>query len=281
MTIQLIADSGSTTTDWALVYATEVRCFKTEGISPYFHSDQQIQAILHDQVKPQCMDVLPEQIHFYGTGCASASNATKIKSSLSVLFPASNITVEHDLLGAARALCGRSPAIACILGTGSNSCEYDGNHITQNRPGLGYVLGDEGSGAYLGKQLVARYLYGDLDTTLAERFAHSYGLNKDMILDRVYRQPLANRFLAGFAPFLSENRGDEQVEQILRDSFGAFVNGHIARYQHNQSLPVHATGSIAAAFSDVLIHALKEAGMQAGQVMKTPVDGLVRYHTHA
>lgn len=278
MAMKLIADSGSTTTDWALVQETEVRYFKTEGISPYFHSDQQIQAILHDQLKSLCKEAFPADIHFYGTGCASASNANRIKSSLSVLFPASNITVEHDLLGAARALCGRSPAIACILGTGSNSCAYDGHHITENRPGLGYILGDEGSGAYLGKQLVARYLYGDLSKALAERFSTCYGLNKEMVLDRVYRQPLANRFLAGFAPFLSQNRGDEEVEQILRESFGAFVNGHIARYEHSRSLPVHATGSIAAAFSDVFINTLTEAGLQAGQVMKTPVDGLVHYH---
>jgi glucosamine kinase len=278
MVIKLIADSGSTTTDWALVESTDVRYFKTEGISPYFHSDQQIQAILHEQLKAQCKDASPASIHFYGTGCASASNVDKIKSSLSVLFPAAAITVEHDLLGAARSLCGRSPAIACILGTGSNSCAYDGDHITENRPGLGFILGDEGSGAYLGKQLVARYLYGDLDKELADQFTHSYGLTKDLILDRVYRQPLANRFLAGFAPFLAQNRGDEQVEQILRESFGAFVNGHIARYALSRSLPVHATGSIAAAFSDVLINTLTEAGLQAGQIMKTPVDGLVRYH---
>lgn len=279
MSIKLIADSGSTTTDWALVQSTDVRFFKTEGISPYFHSEDQIQTILNEQLKPQCLDWNPQDIYFYGTGCASATNADKMKTQLCQLFPSANVTVEHDLLGAARALCGRTPAIACILGTGSNSCSYDGYNIAANRPGLGFILGDEGSGAYLGKQLVARYLYGDLNKKLSDRFTECYGLDKDMILDRVYRQPLANRFLAGFAPFLSQNRGDEQVEQILRESFGAFVNGHIVRYEQSRSLLVHATGSIAAAFSDVFFNMLTEAGLQPGRIMKTPVEGLVSFHT--
>jgi N-acetylglucosamine kinase-like BadF-type ATPase len=202
-----------------------------------------------------------------------------VKKSIKSVFPSSKITVNHDLAGAARALCGNEKGIACILGTGSNSCYFNGKKIVKNSPGLGYVLGDEGSGAYLGKNVIRHYLYNTFDPDLMDRFNATYKLTPPEILDAVYKKPLANRYLASFAGFLVENRGHYMVENIIEDGINDFFFNHIYKYRESWTLPIHFAGSIAYGFRDVLKSLCDAYELQLGKVLKTPMEGLVKYHS--
>lgn len=183
-----------------------------------------------------------QEIFYYGTGCANPSNAKIVRKALEALFPEAKIEVTHDLMGAARALCGREKGIACILGTGSNSCFYNGKKIIKNSPGLGYVLGDEGSGAYLGKSN-QYYLYGIFDEELRGRFDLSYTTTPAEILENVYKKPLPNRYLATFTTFLAENRGHYMIENILEDGLNDFFFQHLCRYPEVWKFPCISQGS--------------------------------------
>jgi len=205
--IKLIADSGATKAEWSLVNGGKVKTINTQGISPYFLNTEQIRDLLLKELSPKLKNVQVDEIYYYGTGCANPDNVKLIKKALKQVFPDAYMEVTHDLMAAARALCGPDKGIACILGTGSNSCYYNGKKIMRNSPGLGYVLGDEGSGAYLGRKVLQYYLYGTFDDELRGRFDLTYMTNATEILENVYKKPLPNRYLAGFTYFLAENRG--------------------------------------------------------------------------
>ena len=278
MSLKLIADSGSSKTEWCLIQGNKKIQIQTQGISPYFLNIEQVIQILHKELLPKMKKLVPDEIHYYGTGCSNVENVKMIKSALKKVFPKAKCNVDHDLLGAARALCGNEKGIACILGTGSNSCFYNGKKIIKNNPGLGYVLGDEGSGTYLGKKVIQYYLYNTFDEDLMDRFNLKYNTSVTEILDAVYKQPLPNRYLAGFTGFLIENRGHFMIENIIEDGFNDFFFNHIYKYRESWSMPIHFVGSVAYGFRDVLKDLCNSYELQLGKVLKNPMEGLIKYH---
>lgn len=279
MPLKLIADSGATKAEWCLVDGKKKRTFFTQGISPYFHNTTQIQQIIETELKPKLRKGLPDEIYYYGTGCSNPNNSSIVKKALIKVFGIKNIEVGHDLLAAARALCGREKGVACILGTGSNSCYFNGKKIVNNSPGLGYVLGDEGSGAYLGRKVIQHYLYKTFDEDLMDRFNAKYHTNADEILEAVYKKPLANRYLATYTMFLAENRGHYMIENIIEDSFNDFFFNHVYKYKESWSMPINFVGSVAFGFQDVLKEMCETYELHLGMVLKNPMQGLIRYHS--
>ncbi len=250
----------------------------SQGMSPYFINAAQMENIIKNEVLPFIKNDVNE-VFYYGTGCAAAANKKIVKQALQNIFINAKIFVDTDIEGAAKALCGKNKGIACILGTGSSSCYYNGKKITKNNPGLGYILGDEGSGAYLGKKVIQYYLYNTFDEDLRARFDARFVTNTNEILNAVYKQPLANRYLASFAIFLAENRGHYMIENIIEDGFNDFFYNHIYKFSESWSLPVHFTGSIAFGFKDVLAEMCDDYQLQLGNVLKNPLDGLIKYHS--
>ncbi len=278
MAIKLIADSGSTKAEWCLIDGKKKKTIFTQGLSPYFLSAEQIQNIIATAVKPKLKTAVPDEIFFYGTGCSNPQNVKNVKQAIKKIFPTALVTVNHDLTGAAKSLCGHQKGIACILGTGSNSCYYNGKKIIKNSPGLGYVLGDEGSGAYLGKKVIQYFLYNTFDADLMDRFAAAFKVNRNDILDAVYKKPLPNRYLASFAMFLAQNRGHYMIENIIEDGFNDFFFNHVYKYRESWTLPIHFTGSVAYGFKDVLKEMCRSYQLELGKVLKKPMDGLVQFH---
>lgn len=279
MKVQLIADCGSTKADWCLLGAGEPARYRTSGISPFFLNAQQIQELLEKELLPQLPpDIQIDEIHYYGTGCLQRKSVELVETALQAVWPIASYEVNHDMMGAARALCGKEPGVASILGTGSNSCFFDGTTIKKNNPGLGYVLGDEGSGAFLGKKLLQYYLYNSFDEDLKSRFDAQYKTNHEEILENVYRKPFPNRYLAGFAKFLGENRGHFIIENILEDTLNEFFFNHIYKYSESWTHPLHFTGSIAWHFRDILEELCELYELQLGRILRSPMDGLVAYH---
>jgi glucosamine kinase len=278
MAIKLIADSGSSKAEWCLVNGVTKKTFLTQGLSPYFLSAEQIEYIIEQELVPKLKNIGPEEVYFYGTGCSNPDNVKLVKKAIQRVFNDATVMVDHDLMGAARALCGREKGIACILGTGSNSCYYNGKKIMKNSPGLGYVLGDEGSGAYLGRKVIQYFLYNTFDPDLADRFRAKFNTNSDEILTAVYKKPLPNRYLASYAVFLAENRGHYMIENIIEDGFNDFFFNHVLKYRESWTSPIHFTGSVAYGFKDVLKEMCGGYELQLGKVLKKPMDGLVRFH---
>ena len=279
MAIKLIADSGSTKAEWCLLDGKKKRTFFTEGLSPYFLSAEQIQKILEQKLKVKMKNIEPDEIFFYGTGCSNPDNVRLVKKAIGKVFTKAKVFVDHDLMGAAKALCGNEKGIACILGTGSNSCYYNGKKIIKNSPGLGYVLGDEGSGAYLGKKVIQYFLYNTFDADLMDRFVAKFPVSSYDILDAVYKKPLPNRYLASYAIFLAENRGHYMVENIIEDGFNDFFFNHVYKYRESWTLPINFIGSVAYGFKDVLKDMCNSYELQLGKVLQKPMDGLVKFHS--
>ncbi len=274
----LIADSGATKAEWCLLDNNKRKTVITQGISPYFLNTEQITDLLLKELKPKLKNIEVDEIYYYGTGCANPANAKSVKKAVCKVFAGAKVDVNHDLMAAARALCGRTKGVACILGTGSNSCYYDGKKIVKNSPGLGYVLGDEGSGAYLGRKVIQYYLYGTFDDELRGRFDLTYTTNATEILENVYKKPLPNRYLAGFAKFLADNRGHYMIENIIEDGLNDFFFAHLCKYRETWTLPVSFAGSVAFGFQDVLHQLCNSYEFEMGKVMKNPMEGLVDYH---
>jgi N-acetylglucosamine kinase-like BadF-type ATPase len=227
------------------------------------------------KVDPQIIDA----IYFYGTGLSNPLNVVAIKKALKKVFKKATLDIQTDLVAVARATCKTKKGVACILGTGSNTGYYNGKVIAKNSPGLGYVLGDEGSGAYLGKKVLQYYLYKTFDEELMLSFENKYKLNKDQILDAVYKQQLPNRYMASFSTFLSENRGHYMIENIIEDGLNDFFFTHIYKYKESWTYPINFIGSIAFGFKDVLQELCKTYELDLGRVLKTPMKGLIEYHS--
>lgn len=277
--VKLIADSGATKAEWCLVNNGKKKTVFTQGISPYFLNTEQITDLLVKELKPKLKNTEVDEVYYYGTGCANPVNAKSVKKAVSKVFTGAKVDVTHDLMAAARALCGRQKGVACILGTGSNSCYYDGKKIVKNSPGLGYVLGDEGSGAYLGKKVIQYYLYGTFDDELRGRFDLTYTTNTTEILENVYKKPMPNRYLASFTKFLADNRGHYMIENIIEDGLNDFFFNHLCKYRETWTLPIHFAGSVAFGFRDVLQQLCDSYEFELGKVMKNPMEGLVAYHS--
>jgi N-acetylglucosamine kinase-like BadF-type ATPase len=265
----LIADSGSTKTDWAM----GGRRFATQGINPFHQSEDTILAILRDELLPQIDADRVGEVQFYGSGVRPELESVMEGLLRQCFASAAHIEAHSDLLGAARALCGSQEGIACILGTGSNSCLYDGEKIVANTPALGYILGDEGSGAVLGLRFLNALYKGRLPQSLKADFEHAMQMTLPQVIDRVYRQPLANRWLASLSPFIHVHLSDPAVEAIVIDNFRLFVRHNILPYRR-PDLPLQAVGSIAHYYACQLAIAAQAEGLTLGKIVRSPLDAL-------
>ncbi len=277
---KLIVDSGSTKTDWCVCREGEViQALQTQGLNPYHQTEEVIAGVLQNELKGALrVELKPDtEVIFYGAGCANESSCNRVKSVIKAVLGLADVQVYTDLLGAARALCGHAEGIACVLGTGSNSCLYDGKDIIANVPSLGYILGDEGSSAVLGRRLLSDCFKNQLPAPLQEEFLKKYDLTLETVLERVYRQPLVNRFLASLTPFLSEHRDVPEVHKLLVGSFTEFLTRNVIQYRRPW-LPINCVGSIAQAFSSELKEAAEGLGMEMGVILQSPMKGLIAYH---
>ena len=272
----LVADSGSTKTDWKFMGKDNSFLFQTSGINPFYMSDEQIFTEIKEEVLPN-INLLLTKIYFYGAGIVG-DQKTRMESILSKAFVGTQAYAESDLLGAARALCGDEEGIACIMGTGANSCLYDGVKIIDNIPPLGFIQGDEGSGAVLGKQLITMYLKRELSDKLAKQFNEQYHLDTADILRKVYQEAFPNRFLAEFSKFIYEHIEDEQMYHLVYDSFNEFLERNVYKYTNYQKINIHFVGSVAFYFKGILQSIFKENNLKMGKIIKSPLNDLVKYH---
>lgn len=275
----LIADSGSTKTNWCAVEHGEVlQQITTKGMNPFFQTEEEMGKELEAALLPQLPDRSLDAVYFYGAGCIFDKVET-VRRTLSGKLPVKGDTeVNTDMLAAARGLCGHQAGIACIMGTGSNSCFYDGSAIVSNVSPLGFILGDEGSGAVLGKLLVGDLLKNQLGTELKEEFLREYRLTPADIIDRVYRRPFPNRFLASLSPFLANHLDLPEVHALVLGSFKAFLRRNVMQYDYKHH-EAHFIGSIAYHYREVLREAAQETGVRTGSILVSPMEGLVRYHS--
>jgi len=272
----LIADSGSTKTDWKLVDKSEEYSFQTKGINPFYMNDQEIELELKNMVVPQ-LKKSPDEVYFYGAGIISEQK-NRMEKILSKSFKNASIEAESDLLAAARALCGNQKGIACIIGTGANSCLYDGEKIIDNIPPLGFIQGDEGSGAVLGKKLVTMYLKRELPKNIADAFHKEYDLDVSDILKKVYKEAFPNRFLANFTKFIYQHISDELIYQMVYNSFNEFLVRNVFKYEDYQKRTLHFVGSVAFYFKEILIEIANEHELKIGNIIRSPMNNLVKYH---
>jgi N-acetylglucosamine kinase-like BadF-type ATPase len=275
----IVADSGSTKTDWALIKESGVEYVKTIGLNPYFLSKEELAKGIYSALKNVDMDEI-EGIYFFGAGTSAAANRDKIKSVFVEFFPRLNeIVIDTDLYGAAKALFKEDKGIACILGTGSNSCYYDGTQIVDNVNSLGYLLGDNGSGAVLGLKLMQMYLRNKLSPKLAKKFRDEYNLDYRYILDNVYKQSTPNKFFAKFSPFIIANINDEVINKMVKDDIREFVDYFIVNYDNYKNLPIRIIGSIGYFYEDVINEVFAEYGLKIDKISKTPIEALVEYYS--
>ena len=277
----LIADSGSTKIDWCLLNGNKkVAQIFTTGMNALLMTEEEMAECIMTELMPNLQGYEVTEIYYYGAGIISDKIKNQVINALKRNMPhVTKIEVNTDLLAAARALCQREPGIACILGTGSNSCYYDGEKVVDNVSPLGYILGDEGSGAVLGKLLVGDVLKKQLPEHLCEKFLKEYNLDRTTIIERVYRKPAANRFLAQFAPFIERNISEPSIRALVLRSFTDFFVRNVANYPHYQELPCNFVGSIALLQKDVLIEAASKLGITIGNIIQAPMEGLIKYHS--
>ena len=286
----LIADSGSTKAHWCLMTANGQHSeFMTDGINPMFQTCVAMQNSISNNLLPQIGNLLwagkLTHIYFYGAGCTPEKKPF-VQKALQTIFKGAEVIVESDMLGAARGLLGHDKGVACILGTGSGSCLYDGEQIQWCVPSLGYILGDEGSAATLGRRLVGDALKNQLGADLKEMFLRENNLTMADILEQVYRQPFPNRFLANLARFCGDHLDDPRIHDLLYDHFAGFVTRNVAQYYEEDgveltetiNMPVSFVGSVAYFYKDILAEVLSDYGFMLGHIMRDPIPGLQIYH---
>ena len=276
----LIADSGSTKVDWSVVDNGKVvkRAF-TKGINPFFQSEEEISNEIETTLILQLDTQDFDAVYFYGAGCTFDKVEIVKRAIQKNIKVIKEVEVSTDMLAAARGLCGYSSGIACIMGTGSNSCYYDGKNIVDNVSPLGFILGDEGSGAVLGKLFVSDLLKNQLTPGLKEKFLEQFNLTTGDIIDRVYRKPFPNRFLSTFSPFISENLEDTTVRTLVMTSFKSFLKRNVMQYKNYDRLPIQFVGSVAFHFQEILKEAVEVMNMKPGKIIQSPMEGLIKYHS--
>lgn len=278
----LVADSGSTKIDWCLLNNGKVeKQVFTLGMNAVMLTEEEMQARLADELAPEIEGYPIDEVYYYGAGCVSPQVCGNVERAIRSIIPsAETVEVHTDLLAAARALFGHKPGIACIMGTGSNSCYYDGEKIVDNVSPLGYILGDEGSGAVLGKLLIGDVLKNQLPPDLCRKFLLQYDLDRLTIITRVYKEPQGNRFLASVTPFLLENIERKEVHDLVFNAFKAFFTRNILQYSMSDKLDVNFVGSIAFHYRPVLEEAASACGCRVGLVVKSPMEGLIKFHSN-
>lgn len=278
----VVADSGSSKTDWVFIGEDgSQQSLESAGFNPVLHSAAEISEELATRFRDLSFLDNVEQVFFYGSGCWDQKRADVIIEGTRPFFPNAQLLVEHDLLGAARATCGQEPGIACILGTGSNSCLFDGAQITDNVTNLGYLMGDEGSGTHMGKMIIRAFFYRELPPELESGMRERFPGGKTDILDKIYESEKPNLFLASFSGWINENIHHPYLQSLVMRSFGKFLDRQVCKYEGHAHLPVHFVGSIAYHFREQLIECAAERGLHIGKILPKPVGELVKYHFHS
>lgn len=274
----LIADSGGSKTDWRIIQRDgKIGQASGPGFNPYYQPIDDLKKNVQEILLPQVNDHV-DKIFFYGAGVSSVKNQLTIKSAFLEFFPEAHIEIGWDLLAAARALCGHEPGIACIMGTGSNSCLYDGVNIVDNVANLGWILADEGSGANIGKKFLVDYLRKKMPQKLAAQFHQRFPLSREEFLEKVYQQEKPSAFLASFAKFIFQHLDDKYCYKLIYDSFSEFYENNVMKYENYQNLKVHFTGSISFYFSDILRQVANDKGITVKNILEGPIAGLTLYH---
>jgi len=273
----LLADGGSTKTEWCVAeQGKQVQRIITKGTNPYFQTEDEISSEIQSALVPELKTTTFDAVYFYGAGCLP-EKIPMMQRAIGKHFNVKTIEVNSDILAAAHGLSGKNPSIVCILGTGSNSCFYDGEKVVANVPALGFILGDEGSGAVLGKLLVGDILKNQLPARLKEKFLQQFDLTQATIIERVYRQPFPNRFLASLSPFLAQNIEVPEIRALVLNAFKSFLNRNVKQYDY-QHHKVHFVGSVAFYYKEILEEAIRDCGMQLGNIWQAPMPGLILYH---
>lgn len=276
----LIADSGATKSDWILIDKSQEHMnFRLVGLNPYYLSTSETIDILSKELTPFIETKKISKLFFYGAGCSSLYKCMILEDAFQSVFKNAEIRIESDLLGSARALFGDSEGVACILGTGSNSCYYDGEKIADNIVSLGYFFGDDGSGAHMGKTFIKDYLLGRLPAGLDADFRKKFNYTRDNILDAVYNLPFPNRFLASFCEFFADHLSEKYIFNLVTDSFREFFINQVEKYDQYKTLPISFTGSVAYYFEPLLRQVGTEFGLHIERIMRSPIKALAEYHT--
>ena len=277
--MKLIADSGSTKTDWKLIGPRgESKDIKTHGINPFFRLEEDIFQELNTFLLPETGPDI-DQIYFYGAGIVNAEKGDIVRRALNRIYTHATIETHSDVLGAARALFGDQAGLACILGTGSNACLYDGEKITQGISPLGFILGDEGSGAVMGRKLLGDYFKEEMPKQLRDEFSAQYNLTREDVLNRVYRSDKPNQYLAQFLPFLSEHENSAWCQAFVQQNFMEFFERNVAKLPKYSSYPIGFIGSVAWYFSNILNNTANYFGFDKTTLVKDPIDGLAKYYS--
>lgn len=289
--MRLIIDAGSTKTEWILMEGNAlIRRFQTEGFNPNYNDLQTLKTLVETRFIASPDNEIPfsrrdestslQEVYYYGTGCGSEKNCQLIQQVFQNRFPKAEIHVTHDLMAACHAVLGHGKGITCILGTGSNSCVYDGEKIVEKAVSLGYLVGDEGSGSHIGKAVVRAYFYGFMPEDLRQKFAETYRLELPDFVQTLCHNPQPSRYLASFAKFAGENQTHPFIRALVKDCFKAFIEAFVCRYADCKTMKVSFIGSIAYHFQDILRESLADFGLTIGEVMQAPAEGLIRYYQH-
>jgi glucosamine kinase len=275
----LIADSGGSKTDWRLIQNDgSIGQASAPGFNPYYQPIDDLKKSVQEVLLPKINEHAVDKIFFYGAGVSSVKNQLTIKSAFLEFFPEAHIEIGWDLLAAARALCGHEPGIACIMGTGSNSCLYDGENIIDNVANLGWILADEGSGANIGRKFLVDYLRKVMPDKLAAQFHQRFPLSREEFLEKVYQQEKPSAFLASFAKFIFQHLDDRYCYKLIYDSFSEFYENNVMKYDNYKNLKVHFTGSIAFYFSDILRQVANDKGITVKNILEGPIAGLTLFN---
>lgn len=273
----IIIDAGSTKMEWAVLEGGKVKNrFTTPGFNPNYADIQELKNIL-TETEVSCDDI--QEVHYYGSGCLRPENAALVRETLLCFFHAKAINVTNDLMGAAHAVLGHQPGIACILGTGANSCRYDGVTITDRAVSLGYLVGDEGSGCYIGRKLVRAYFYDFMPDELKLEFGNVYQLEINDFINHVYHQPEVSKYLAGFTQFAGQHIDHPFIKNLVKECFSDFINVFVLRYRQSHEVSVGFVGSVAYHFQGLLQECLNAEGLAMGKVMRSPMDGLIQMYS--
>ena len=287
--MRLIIDAGSTKTEWILMEGNAViRRFQTEGFNPNYNDIQTLKTLVETRFIASPDNEIPfsrrdksvslRVVYYYGTGCGSEKNCQAIQEVFHNRFPEAEIHVTHDLMAACHAVLGHERGIACILGTGSNSCVYDGENIVEKAVSLGYLVGDEGSGMHIGRAVVRAYFYGFMPEDLRQSFDATFHLELKDFIQQLYHNEQPSRYLASFAKFACEHQNHPYVHALVKDCFKAFVKAFVCRYSECKTMQVNFVGSIAYHFQTILRECLTEFGLTMGEVIQAPAEGLIRYY---
>jgi glucosamine kinase len=278
----LLADSGSTKTNWVLL-DNQIRTeANTQGFNPYFQTSRIIEDAVRNELSKEILSYAKEKnltVFYYGAGCSSPDKVKTVTIALQNVFVNASISVHHDLLASARALCGHSPGIACILGTGSNSCYYDGKEIKENIPSVGYFFGDYGSGGHIGKSLIQAYFDDKLPADLKKEFSGMHDFDREHILENIYQKPMPNRFLASYGKIAAEHIQHTYIKELVKKCFSDFLMYQVEKYSLYKQLPINFVGSVAYSNKDLLLQVIAERGLKAGMILQSPMSGLIEFHS--